>query len=87
LRISPRILTRLLGWAPERGPEVDLAIRAVRIAALYHQPLIICGSDGDVVSAARLLHQHTLGAERPFIVCPPVPPIATFYWSGDFNLS
>jgi hypothetical protein len=65
------ILTRLIGWAPERGPEVDLAMRAVRIAALYHQPLLICGSDGDVVSAARLLHQHTLGAERPFVVCPP----------------
>jgi hypothetical protein len=65
------ILTRLIGWAPERGPEIDLAIRAVRISALYHQPLLICGSDGDVVSAARLLHHHTLGAERPFILCPP----------------
>jgi hypothetical protein len=63
------ILTRLIGWAPEHGPEVDLAMRAVRLAALYHQPLLICGSDGDIVSAARLLHRQTLGAERPFIVC------------------
>ena len=68
------ILTRVIGWAPERGPEVDLAMRAVRLAALYHQPLLFCGSDGDVVSAARLLHRQTLGAERPFIVCPPERP-------------
>lgn len=70
-------LARLIGWAPELGAEVDLAMRTVRMAALRHQPLLVCGGDGDVVSAARLLHQHTLGAERPFIVCPPLRSLSS----------
>lgn len=37
--------------------EVDLAMRAVRMASLHRDPLFLCGSDGDVLSAARLLHQ------------------------------
>jgi len=65
------VLVRLLGWAPERVTEVDLAVRAVRMAALHREPLFLCGSDGDVLSAARLLHQHTLGSEHPFITCAP----------------
>jgi hypothetical protein len=65
------ILTRVIGWAPERGPEVDLAMRAVRLAALYHQPLLICGSDGDVVSAARLLHRQTRGPRQGIVIHDP----------------
>ena len=57
------ILARLIGWAPERGTDVDLAMRVVRLAALHHQPLLVCGNDGDAFSAARLLHQHTLRTE------------------------
>jgi hypothetical protein len=72
---SPRLvalrgsLERLLGWAPDRAVDVDLAMRAVRRAALHREPLLLCGSVSDVLSAARLLHQHTFGNERPFVVC------------------
>jgi len=72
---SPRLvalrelLARFLSWAPERAGEVDLALRAVRMAALRRTPLLLCGCASDVLSAARLLHQHTFGNERPFVVC------------------
>jgi hypothetical protein len=74
---SPRLvalrelIARLLGWAPERAGEIDLALRAVRMAALRRAPLLLCGVNGDVVTAARLLHRHTLGHERPFVICAP----------------
>ncbi len=71
---SPRLvalreaLARFLGWAPERAAAVDGALRAVRTAALH--PLFLCGIEGDVFPAARLLHQHTLG-NAPFVICAP----------------
>jgi hypothetical protein len=64
------VLSRLLGWATERLGDVDLALRAVRLAATCRESLHICG-DGDLVRIARLLHRHTLGEERPFVVCDP----------------
>ena len=62
-------LERLLGWAPACAADVDLAMRAVRKAALHREPLLLCGSVSNVLSAARILHQHTFGNERPFVVC------------------
>jgi len=73
---SPRLialrayLARLLGWAPERSETVDLAIRAVRLAATRRAALTLCG-DGDLVPIARGLHRYTLGDDRPFILCDP----------------
>jgi hypothetical protein len=33
-------------------------------------PLTLCG-DGDLVPIARAIHRHTLGDDRPFILCDP----------------
>jgi hypothetical protein len=73
---SPRLialrayLARLLGWAPERGDAVDLAVRAVRLAATRRAPLALCG-DGDLVPIAHGLHRYALGDDRPFVLCDP----------------
>jgi len=63
-------MARLIGWADGRRAEVDLALRAVRLAATRRESLLLCG-DGDLVSIARLLHRHALGDTRPFVVCDP----------------
>ena len=70
LCILRELLARLIGWAEERRADVDLALRAVRKAATRRESLLICG-DGDLVSVAKLLHRHSLGHQRPFIVCDP----------------
>jgi hypothetical protein len=62
------VVARLIGWSSEQRAEVDRAMRAVRVAATRRESLLLCG-DGDLVSIAQLLHRHTLGNERPFIVC------------------
>jgi hypothetical protein len=64
------LLSRLIGWSDARLEDVDLALRAVRIAATCRESLHICGA-GDLVSIAQLLHRHTLSEARPFIVCDP----------------
>lgn len=64
------VLFRLIGWSDDRLEDVDLALRAIRIAATCRESLHICG-DGDLVSIAQLLHRYTLGESRPFIVCDP----------------
>lgn len=64
------VLFRLIGWSDDRLEDVDLALRAVRIAATCRESLHICGA-GDLVSIAQLLHRHALGESRPFIVCDP----------------
>ena len=64
------VLARLIGWSDERREAVDLALRAVRLAATRRGSLQLCG-DGDLVSVAQLLHRRTLGEGRPFIVCDP----------------
>lgn len=64
------LLARLLGWASERAPEVDLALRSVRMTATRRESLLLCG-DGDLIAIARLLHRHALGDNRPFILCDP----------------
>ena len=64
------LLERLLGWSDARRPDVELALRAVRMAATRRESLLLCG-DGNMVSVAQLLHKHTHGDARPFIVCDP----------------
>lgn len=73
---SPRWLAlrgfvqRLIGWSPERAEEVDLAMRALRIAATRRDSLLLHG-DGDLMAIAQSLHRRTLGTGRPCIVCDP----------------
>jgi hypothetical protein len=64
------LLSRLIGWAHERRTDVDLALRAVRTAATRRESLLLCG-EGDLISLAQLLHRHTHGDARPFVVCDP----------------
>lgn len=63
-------LARVLGWRSERIETVDLALRAVRMAATRRVALALCG-DGDLVPTARSIHDHAIGRARPFIVCDP----------------
>jgi hypothetical protein len=64
------VLARLIGWSDARAKEVDLALRAVQVAATRRESLVLCG-EGDLVSIAHLLHRHALGEARPFVVCDP----------------
>jgi hypothetical protein len=73
---SPRLialrgfLARILGWTTARIEAVDLAVRAVRLAATRRAALALCG-DGDLTSIARGLHRYSLGGDRPFVLCDP----------------
>jgi hypothetical protein len=64
------VLARLIGWSDARAGDVDLALRAVRMAATRRGSLLLCGA-GDLVAIARLLHRHAIGDPRPFVVCDP----------------
>jgi len=61
---------RLLGWAPDRLPVVDRALRAIDLAVACRSPLILRG-EADLVPIAYALHRRTLGIEAPFVVCDP----------------
>lgn len=66
-------LARVLGWSDARSEAVDLALRAVRMAATRRIALTLCG-EGDLVPIAHGLHRFALGAadgERPFVMCDP----------------
>lgn len=63
-------LARLLGWRSDRIEVIDHALRSIRMAATRRIALVVCG-DGDLVPTVRSIHHHTLGSERPFIVCDP----------------
>lgn len=63
-------MARLLGWGTEQLAAVDLALRAVRLAATRRAPLVLCG-DEDLPQIAAAIHRHALGAERPFITSNP----------------
>lgn len=66
---NPRaFLARMLGWSNERA--VELALRSLALALDHHAALVLCG-EGDLVPIAWALHRHTLGADKPFIVCDP----------------
>ncbi|HEX8115558.1 MAG TPA: FHA domain-containing protein [Kofleriaceae bacterium] len=63
-------LARLLGWDDARRPDVDRALRAVRLAATHRAPLLVSG-EGDLVPLARSLHDHARGGDKPFVLCDP----------------
>jgi FHA domain len=70
LCVLRELLSRLIGWSPERREHVDLALRSVRVAATQQEPLLLCAQGGNI-SIARLLHQYAIGEDRPFVVCDP----------------
>lgn len=61
-------LARMLGWSAESAASVELAARAVRLAAMRRMTLVLCGGP-DLVQLAEELHRLTLGAARPFVLC------------------
>lgn len=63
-------LARLLGWTSDKLAVVDLALRAVRMAASRRVPLVLMGL-GDLTNVALAIHRHALGSERPFVVSDP----------------
>jgi hypothetical protein len=60
-------LSRILGW--KNILAVDLALRALRVAAMRETALVLCGED--LVSVARSIHCKALGVDRPFVYCGP----------------
>src|SRR6185503_4165570 len=60
-------LARLLGWRIERAAAVDRALRSVREMARMRTALVLAGA-GDLTGIARRIHEHALGAARPFVV-------------------
>lgn len=63
-------LSRILGWAPERQPDVDRALRAVRDFASRRAVLALCGP-GDLSGVARRLHLLAVGERLPLIQFAP----------------
>jgi len=63
-------LARMIGWSAARADAVDLAVRAIRLAATRRAILVLCGQH-DLVPLAEELHRLTLTAERPFVLCNP----------------
>lgn len=61
-------LARLLGWGAARRPDVDRALRSVRLAATHRAPLVLAGK-GEIVMVAQSLHAHVRGRDRPFVLC------------------
>jgi hypothetical protein len=68
LRGLQEVLCRLIGWSPDRRTDVDVALRSIRTATSRHEPLVLCADAGHV-SIARLLHEHVIGPNRPFVLC------------------
>jgi hypothetical protein len=64
------LLARLLGWSGDKNETVDLALRAVRLAATRRARLVISG-DGELMPIAHAIHRLALGAEKPFVACDP----------------
>jgi hypothetical protein len=62
-------LARMLGWSAASAEPIDLALRAIRLAAQRRMTLVLCGVD--VVPLAEELHGLTLTAARPFVLCNP----------------
>jgi hypothetical protein len=59
---------RVLGY--ERKQAIEHALRSIRLSVTHAAALMLLGDiDADLVSVARALHRHTVGADRPFILC------------------
>jgi FHA domain len=68
------LLMRVVGWGDQALGEVDLALRAARLAATRREALQLYADDDlSSISTARLLHARTLGSERPFVLCARRP--------------
>ncbi len=65
-----RFLARILGWSTDRTKAVDLALRAVRMAATGRCSLYV-SSESDPVAIAYEIHRLAMGSRRPFIACDP----------------
>lgn len=63
-------LGRLLGWTADRLVAVDVALRAIRLAASGRFPLVLSGA-GNLMHVAHALHTYALGDGRPFVVSDP----------------
>lgn len=61
------VVTRMLGWTPQRRLDVDRALRHLRDAASLSSILVLTG-EGDLIPIARRLHVETLGAAAPFVI-------------------
>src|ERR1041384_4935097 len=61
---------RVLGWSLAQRASVDLALRAIRLAATRRVPLVLGGA-GDLTQLAYAIHRHALGPARPFLVSDP----------------
>lgn len=61
-------LSRLLGWSESNRPNVDRALRAVRLAAARRVPLLLSG-DEELATLAQSLHIRTRGRYKPFVLC------------------
>jgi hypothetical protein len=81
------LLMRVVGWGDHALGDVDLALRAARLAATRREALQLYADDDlSSISTARLLHARTLGSERPFVFCARRPrrtdPIAWASYGG-----
>jgi hypothetical protein len=73
------VLARMLGWGAASAELVDLALRAIRLAAQRRSSLVLVGAD--VVPLAEELHRLTLGAARPFVLCNPRRRTSALAWN------
>jgi hypothetical protein len=63
-------LGRILGWSGERTQAIEHALRSIHLSVSHRAALVVLG-DTDPVAIAHALHCHTIGADRPFVVCDP----------------
>lgn len=73
------MLARMLGWSAASAGPVDLALRAIRLAAQRRSRLVLIGAD--VVPLAEELHRLTLGPARPFVFCNPRRQTSESTWN------
>lgn len=64
-------LARMLGWGPLHAGAIDLALRAIRLAATRRSILVLCGHQ-ELVPLAAELHRLTLTPARPFVLVHPL---------------
>lgn len=69
-------LNRLIGFSADRIATVDHALRALRLAALRVQPVLVLNGPGDLPAIARDLHRRVLGSDRPFVMCDPAREVS-----------
>jgi hypothetical protein len=60
------LVSRLIGWAPERYGNIDEALQNLRDGAMQRTPVVLVG-DGDLSPVTLRLHRMTLGPDAPFV--------------------